>query len=227
MGLRKAAVNLVLKGIMNILCRVDSGEYFRALCDNKPMIVMFNHINFLEVIILVTFGYPVNITGLAKSETWKNPLFAFLFNTYKAVPLDRTGAFSGTFKKVCDTIQNGAFVCIAPEGTRSGNGILAKGKAGIVQLALDADIPVLPVAHYGGESVWQNMRRFKRTKFHIRAGQPFRIKFEGRPNKEEREEIITEMMVEIAKLLPEKLRGVYSHNVSAEREASCRYLDFL
>jgi len=223
MGFRKAAVNLVIKGIMNILCKVDSHEYFKALRENKPMIVMFNHINFLEVIILITFGYPVNITGLAKSETWNNPVFAFLFNTYKAVPLDRAGAFHRSFKKVRDTIHNGTYVCVAPEGTRSGNGVLAKGKAGIVQLALEADIPVLPVAHYGGEQVWKNIRKLKRTPFIIKAGRPFRVRFEGRPSREEREEIVTEMMGQMAKLLPEGMRGVYSHNVRAE----CRYLDFI
>jgi len=223
MGFRRTAVNLVLKGIMSIICKIDSREYFKALSNNEPMIIMFNHINFLEVIILVVFGYPFYITGLAKSETWKNPFFAFLFNTYKAVPINREGAFSECFKKVCDKIQSGCFMCFSPEGTRSGDGVLAKGKAGIVQLALGGNIPVLPVAHFGGEYIWKNIRRFKRTPFCIKAGRPFRIRFEGRPGHEEREEILREMMMQMARLLPEQMRGIYSQNSYNE----CKYLDFI
>ena len=223
MGFRRAAVNLVLKGIMNILCKIDSREYFRALSNNKPMILMFNHINFLEVIILITFGYPLYVTGLAKSETWKNPFFAFLFNTYKAVPINRAGAFGESFKKVCDTIQGGCFVCVAPEGTRSGDGVLAKGKAGIVQLALGGNIPVLPVVHYGGEHIWKNIRSLKRTPFKIKTGRPFRINFNGRPGHREREEILKEMMIQMARLLPEQMRGIYSKEV----DSVCKYLDVI
>ncbi|MCL2214259.1 MAG: 1-acyl-sn-glycerol-3-phosphate acyltransferase [Treponema sp.] len=223
MGFRRAAVSFFLKGILNILCKIDYREYFRTLSNNKPMILMINHINFLEVVILTSFGYPFYVTGLAKSETWKNPFFAFLFNTYKAVPINREGAFGDSFKKVCEAVQSGSFVCVAPEGTRSRDGVLSKGKAGIVQLALGGNIAVLPVAHFGGECIWKNIRRLKRTPFNIKTGRPFRIKFDGRPDHEKREEILTEMMIQMARLLPEQMRGIYSHETGNE----CKYLDFI
>ncbi|MCL2267391.1 MAG: 1-acyl-sn-glycerol-3-phosphate acyltransferase, partial [Treponema sp.] len=194
MGLRKSAVNLVLKGILDILCRIDCREYVQALSKNQPLIIMFNHINFLEVPILITHSYPLSVTGLAKAETWNNPFFSFLFNTYKAVPIKRNGAFSESFKKVRETLSRGTSMCVAPEGTRSKTGVLQKAKAGIVHLALEADVPILPVAHHGGERVWDNMRRFKRTPLHFRAGRPFRIKFDGKPGKDEREMILSEVM---------------------------------
>ncbi|MCL2410859.1 MAG: 1-acyl-sn-glycerol-3-phosphate acyltransferase [Treponema sp.] len=209
--------------LINIFCKVDSKEYVQALKKNKPMIIAFNHINFLEILIFATQGYPLYVTGLAKIETWKNPLFAFIFNTYKAVPINRGGAFTESFKAAHERIDEGFFVCISPEGTRSKNGVLKKGKAGIIQLALETGTPILPVGHNGGENIWKNIKRFRRTPCIYKAGLPFRLKFEGRPDKDERESMITEVMCQIAKLLPEEMRGVYSDRVNSET----KYLDFI
>jgi len=224
MEFRRAAVSFFLKRVLNIICKIDCREFVNALSQNKPLLVIFNHVNFLEVPILVAHSYPKYVTGLVKSETWDNPIFAFLFNTYNAIPIDRHGAFQEAFKKARDAINNGFFMCIAPEGTRSKDGVLGKGKPGIIQLAFEADVPILPVAHHGGERVWENMKRFKRTPFFFKAGRPFRIKFDGKPpSKEEREEILTEVMGQMASLLPEKMRGVYS----GQAERGCKYLDFI
>jgi 1-acyl-sn-glycerol-3-phosphate acyltransferase len=223
MGFRRAAVTCFLKTLLTILCKIDCREYYKVLTKNEPMLVVFNHVNFLEVPILVTHSYPVCVSGLVKSETWNNPVFAFIFNSYKAVPIDRRGAFSDSFKKAQQLIKEGFFMCIAPEGTRSKDGVLGKGKAGIVQLALEADLPILPVAHHGGENIWQNIKKFKRTPFCFRAGKPFRIKYDGRPGKEEREIIISEIMGRIACLLPEDKRGMYSQQALEE----CKYLEFI
>ena len=223
MGFRQAAVAFFLRGILNTICRIDCREFVEALSKNKPLIVAFNHINFLEVPILVVHSYPLKVTGLVKSETWKNPIFAFLFNTYKAVPIDREGAFAGAFRRVREAIDKGFFMCIAPEGTRSKDGVLGRGKAGIIQLALEIDAPILPVAHHGGENVWNNIKRFRRTPFCFRAGRPFKIRFDGRPDRQAREEILGEVMGQMARLLPEGMRGVYAR----QAESECKYLEFL
>jgi len=223
MEFRRAAVSFFLRSVINIICKVDCREFVAALSKNKPLLVIFNHINFLEVPILVAYSYPLRVTGLVKSETWENPFFAFLFNSYKAVPIDRSGMFQDAFKNVYKAIDNGFFMCVAPEGTRSKDGVLGRGKAGIIQLALDANVPILPVAHHGGENVWKNIKRFRRTHFHFRAGRPFRIKYEGRPGKEERETILAEVMGQMARLLPEQMRGVYTQ----QAELECKYLDFI
>jgi 1-acyl-sn-glycerol-3-phosphate acyltransferase len=116
-------------------------------------------------------------------------------------------------------------MCISPEGTRSKNGVLGRGKAGIVQLALDIDIPIMPVGHHGGENIWKNIKRFKRTNLYFKVGKPFKIRFAGKPCREEREEILTEVMVQMAKLLPVQMRGYYTEQ--AEKDCKYKYLDFL
>jgi len=212
-----------MKGILNTICKIDCREFVEALSNNSPMIVAMNHTNFLEVPILVTHSYPIYLTGLAKSETWKNPVFAFIFNTYKAIPLDRRGAFKGAFQKVREALDSGFFVVIAPEGTRSKNGVLGQGKAGIIQLALDTHTPVLPIVHCGGENIWNNIKRFRRTDLYFKAGRPFRIKFNGRPDREERDVMLGEVMGQMARLLPADKRGNYLDFANRE----CKYLEFM
>ena len=223
MEFRRMAVNLLLKRVLGTLCRVEYRDFFKTLSQNKPLIVAINHINFLEVPILVSHGYPLYLTGLAKSETWNNPFFAFLFNTYRAIPIDRTGSFHDAFKQVRQAMDNGFYVIIAPEGTRSKDGILREGKAGIVHMAIESNAPVLPVVHYGGECIWKNLKRLRRTPFCIKAGRPFKIRYEGRPGRRARGEILDEVMGQMARLLPEEKRGMYARH--AERE--CKYLEFI
>jgi 1-acyl-sn-glycerol-3-phosphate acyltransferase len=214
MSFRRASVNLVLKGLLNVLCRVDAREFNDALSRYMPLIIAVNHINFLEVPIIVTHSYPKLVTGLVKSETWNNPIFSFLFNSYQAIPINRNGAFNDVFKQAKEAMDAGYFICIAPEGTRSKDGILNRGKAGIVHLAHDTDAAILPVAHNGGENIWSNMKHFKRTPFCFKVGRAFRIKFNGRPDKDVREQMLSEVMGEIARLLPEEKRGCYSEQVN-------------
>ncbi|HRQ24026.1 MAG TPA: hypothetical protein PLF42_11425 [Anaerolineales bacterium] len=69
----------------------------------------------------------------------------------------------------------------------------------------------MPVVHWGGEVYLRNLKRLKRTDFHIRVGEPFRIDVEGvKVTAEIRQQIADEMMYRIAKLLPEEYRGEYS-----------------
>jgi 1-acyl-sn-glycerol-3-phosphate acyltransferase len=216
-------VNRIIKRLIDTLCEIDSKEFVDALRGIPPVIVAFNHINFLEVPALVAYSYPLPLTGLVKSETWNNPIMAFLFNTYKAIPINRGGAYQDSFRRVREAMDQGFFVCVAPEGTRSKNGILGKGKAGIIQLALYTGAPVLPVVHFGGQRIWDNIRRLKRTPFRFKAGRPFRFKCEGRPDRKTRDQMLAELMGQMARLLPAEMRGI--HAEQAQRES--RYLEFI
>ncbi|MDR0623194.1 MAG: 1-acyl-sn-glycerol-3-phosphate acyltransferase [Treponema sp.] len=223
MDIRRMVVNRIVKSVFDTLCDIDSREFVETLANIPPVIVAVNHINFLEVPILVAHSYPLLLTGVVKSETWNNPVMAFLFNTYKAIPIDRGGSYQESFRRVREAMDQGFFVCMAPEGTRSKNGVLGRGKAGIVQLALYTGAPVLPVVHFGGERIWDNIRRFKRTPFCFRVGRPFRFKCEDRPDKLTRGLMLEELMGQMARLLPEDLRGVYAEQ--ARRESV--YLEFI
>ena len=69
--------------------------------------------------------------------------------------------------------------------------------------------PIIPVVHWGGEVFLKNLKRFKKTDFHLRVGEPFKINAGEKVTAEMRQEIADDMMYEIAKLMPEEYRGVY------------------
>ncbi|GHV88532.1 1-acyl-sn-glycerol-3-phosphate acyltransferase [Spirochaetia bacterium] len=228
-------VSSILRSILGAVCKIDAGEYKEALekletgtgnssAWTGPVILAINHINFVEVPILASYGYPRRVTGLAKEESWENPALAFLMNTYSAVPLDRDGSYNESFRRVREAMARGFFMIVAPEGSRSRNGVLQKGKGGIIQLSLATGAPVLPVAHFGGQKLWENLRHFKRTPFCIKVGRPFRFKCgDGRPGKAARGQMTEEMMGQLAALLPEAMRGEYAEQALRKSE----YLEFV
>ena len=78
-------------------------------------------------------------------------------------------------------------------------------------MALKAKVPVLPVVYYGHEDFWPNIKRLRRTDFHINVGRPFHLdQGDARVTKEVRRQMVDEIMVQLARLLPEKNRGYYA-----------------
>lgn len=203
-------VNSAIKQVIRILCEVDDSQLSR-IPDQGPLILVANHVNFLDVPLIYTHLLPRPITGLAKTETWDNPYLRPLFNMWGAIPLQRGEADINAMRLGLEALQANKILAIAPEGTRSQTGCLQQGKPGMVMLALKSGAPLLPVVFYGGETFSQNMMKFQRTNFKIVVGYPFHINTRGiKVTKEIRQEITDEIMYQLAVLLPPNYRGYYS-----------------
>lgn len=217
-------VNSSIKALTQLICRVDDAELARVPL-RGPLILVANHINFLEVPLLLTHLQPRPLTGFAKAETWDNPLMAMLFNLWGAIPLRRGEADVEALRRGLKALEDGYILAVAPEGTRSGDGRLQRGHTGVVLLALRSGAPLLPVAYYGGERFRHNLRRFKRTDFHIVVGQPFHLRGpEGRITREVRQRMADEIMYQLAALLPPAYRGYYA-NLGLATETHLRFAD--
>jgi 1-acyl-sn-glycerol-3-phosphate acyltransferase len=189
-----------------------------------PLILVCNHINFLEVPLMYTHLQPRPLTGFAKSETWDNPWLAPLFNLWGAIPLQRGEADTKALRKGLQALQEGKIVVITPEGTRSHNGQLQQGHPGVITLALHSAAPLLPLVYYGQEALEDNLRRLKRTEFHINVGQPFYLTVpKGKVTHAVRQAITDEIMYQLAILLPAGYRGVYADLSTA----TTQYLQFI
>jgi 1-acyl-sn-glycerol-3-phosphate acyltransferase len=113
-------------------------------------------------------------------------------------------------RKSLEALEKGKILAIAPEGTRNKSGRLIRAHPGVITLALRSGAPLLPVAHWGGENFLTDLKRLKRTDFHIRVGEPFKLNpGMERVSREIRQQMVDEMMYRLAALLPEKYRGVY------------------
>lgn len=193
-----------------ITCRIDAPDLDK-FPKSGPLIAVANHTGQIEVPLLFAHLQPRKITGWAKAEAWDNWLLRWVFNLWGVIPVRRGEADMSALKKALRALEQGYIFGIAPEGTRNKTGVLRRAHPGTVILALHSGAPLIPIVHWGGEVYLRNLKRLKRTDFHVRVGQPFKINVEGvRVTAEIRQRIADEIMYRIAKLLPEKYRGEYS-----------------
>jgi len=203
-------VNFTIRGIARAACVVDDAELVRVPA-HGPLILAANHVNFLDAPIFFTHLQPRVITALVKEETWNNPFLGALFSLWGGIPIKRGEMDLKAYSRSRDCLQQGNILAIAPAGTRSRNGRLQKGHPGIAMIAVKTNTPILPVAFYGGELIWDNLHRLIRTPFHIRVGDIFTIDPQTSLNDRIlRQQITDQIMYQIAKLLPERYRGAYS-----------------
>ncbi len=208
-------VNTAVKLWTHLICRIDSAQ-LDQVPQNGPLILVTNHVTSLEVPLIYVHLLPRPVTGFVKAETWENPFMGYLFDLWGGIPLRRGEADVEAIRLALEALKAGKILAVAPEGTRSFNGILQRGRPGTALLALRSGAPVMPVVYYGGECVNENLKRLRRTDFHIVVGRPFYIHTDGmKVSHEVRQQIVDEIMYQIAGLLPQKYRGVYSDLSSA------------
>lgn len=210
------AVNRVMRALLSILFRVDTSQLDR-IPRQGPLVAVANHINSFEAPVMVCWLDNPAVTGIGKRELWKNPFVRFLFQLWEIIPIDRGMVDRDAFNLALAALQQGKVLSIAPEGTRSKTGEMQKGKPGVSLLAARSHAPILPLAYWGHEAVWSNLRHLRRTDFHIVVGQPVYLTAEGAGlSRDVREAVTDELMYKIAELLPEKYRGVYAFSAKPE-----------
>ena len=200
-----------------VLCRIDAPELHKIPM-RGPLIVISNHTGELEVAVFFALLQPRPITGWAKLEAWDNPFLNWLFSLWGLIPVRRGEGDTSALRKALGAMEAGYIFGIAPEGTRNKTGKLRRAHPGAVMLAIHSEAPILPVAHWGGESFLKNLVHFKRTDFHMRIGQAFRLKSGGvKVTREVRQQIADEMMIRIAELMPPAYHGAYESVTKNEK----------
>ena len=131
--------------------------------DNIPAqgaaIIASNHLSFSDSIFMpLMVRRPV--VFLAKSEYFtgtgiKGRLTAAFFRLTNQLPMDRSGgaASAASLNAGMEVLNAGGLLGIYPEGTRSPDGRMYRGKVGVARLALQAGVPVIPVAMIGTDKV--------------------------------------------------------------------------
>jgi 1-acyl-sn-glycerol-3-phosphate acyltransferase len=222
MTLTHRAVTSGIKGISRLLCRID-GDSLLQVPQQGPLILVCNHINFLEIPLVYSHLQPRPVTGFAKVETWDNPLLAPLFDLWEAIPIQRGAVDRDALQQGLEALEQGKILAISPEGTRSGTGQLKRGHPGVALIALMSGAPLLPLVYYGGETFRRNVRRLQRTDFRIRVGRPFHVRLCGaKSNRLVRQAITDEIMYQLALLLPPEYRGAYADL----QRATTEFLEF-
>jgi 1-acyl-sn-glycerol-3-phosphate acyltransferase len=215
MSLSQWLVVVSLKGLTSLICRIDDAELSRVPAEG-PLIIVSNHVNILEIPIIYTHLKPRPVNGYVLADRWNQRWSRWLLDVCEAIPLHRGEADIAAMRIGLRKLREGRIVIIAPEGTRGQYGQLQKAYPGVVILALHSGAPILPVVFYGAENYGDNLRRLRRSPFHLRVGRPFRIEPGGDPvTREVRGQILDEVMYQMAAQLPPAYRGVYSRQEAA------------
>ena len=145
---------IVLGPILRLLFR-PTVEGLENIPTDGPAILASNHLSFSDSIFLPLVA-PRRITFLAKSDYFtgrgvKGRLTAAFFRGVGQVPIDRTGgnASNAALSSGLRILSAGDLLGIYPEGTRSPDGRLYRGRTGVARMALEGKVPVLPVAMIG------------------------------------------------------------------------------
>lgn len=129
------------------------------LPENGPAILASNHLSFSDSIFMPLM-VPRPVVFLAKAEYFtgkgiKGKLTALFFRLTNQLPMDRSGgaASANSLSTGADVLAQGGLLGIYPEGTRSPDGKLYRGKVGVAKLVLASGVPVIPVAMIGTDKV--------------------------------------------------------------------------
>jgi len=126
----------------------------RHVPSNGPVIIASNHLSFSDSIFM-PLVVPRNVTFLAKSEYFTSPgLKGFIkkitFIALGQVPVDRSGGkrSEAALLTGLKLLKDNHCIGIYPEGTRSPDGRLYKGRTGIARMAIESGAPIIPVAMF-------------------------------------------------------------------------------
>ena len=145
-----------------------------------PFILASNHASFMDPVVLQA-GLRRRVFYLMTEVYWKARGMGWFFRFARAIPIRTTGEGNReSLAAALRLLRDGAVVAIFPEGTRSLDGRLQAGRAGVALLALGSGAPVVPAALIGTRRALPPGARFIRpARLRIRFGEPLR--FEKRP----------------------------------------------
>jgi 1-acyl-sn-glycerol-3-phosphate acyltransferase len=184
-----------------------------------PVIVASNHVSFADSLVIPIVA-PRKVVFLAKQDYFtgrgpKNALQRAWFTGMGMVPVDRddTRSALASLDIALGVLEQGEAFGIYPEGTRSRDGRLYRGRTGVAHLALTSGAPVVPVGLSGTENLQPLGHRLPRlAHVTVRFGEPisFSSRYAGVPPGRARREVTDVIMNAIQKLSGQQFAGVYN-----------------
>ncbi|MFE7354850.1 lysophospholipid acyltransferase family protein [Streptomyces sp. NPDC057543] len=199
--------------------------------EHGAAIVAGNHLSFSDHFLMPAI-LKRRITFLAKAEYFTGPgvkgrLTAAFFHSIGQIPVDRSGKDAGqaAIREGLGVLGRGELLGIYPEGTRSHDGRLYKGKVGVAVMAIRAQVPVVPCAMVGTFEIQppgQVVPRIKRVT--IRFGEPLDFsRYAGLENQKAAIRAVTdEIMYAILTLSGQEYVDEYAAKVKAAQAEQTR-----
>ncbi|SDK19686.1 lysophospholipid acyltransferase family protein [Streptomyces indicus] len=199
--------------------------------DTGAAIVAGNHLSFSDHFLMPAI-LKRRITFLAKAEYFTGPglkgrLTAFFFRSAGQIPVDRSGKEAGqaAIREGLGVLNKGELLGIYPEGTRSHDGRLYKGKVGVAAMALKAGVPVVPCAMIGTFEAQPPGQKIPSLRpITIRFGEALDFsRYEGMENEKAALRAVTdEIMYSILELSGQEYVDRYASVVKAEEQEAAK-----
>jgi 1-acyl-sn-glycerol-3-phosphate acyltransferase len=217
------------------MSKLVAGPFLRMLARSRvtgaenipltgPAILASNHLSVIDSIYLPLL-IPRPVTFAAKSEYFtgtglRDKAVGAYLRATKQLSTDRTGARAAQemLESALALLRSGELFGIYPEGTRSPDGRLYRGRTGVGFLALHSGAPVIPVAMVGTDHILAPGQRVPRPgKIEIRIGEPLGFaEFRGQPAGARQRRAVTDDVIQaIQKLSGQEYVPMYA---SARKE---------
>lgn len=185
--------------------------------EKGPFLVVCNHLHIADPPI-VAASIPLKCVIMAKEELWHNGWTRFWVSNFGAFPVRRGGADREALHQAEQWLKRGVSVIMFPEGQRSKTARMQPASPGAALIAARLGVPILPVSITGTDK----LRNVKRAFFHhpnilVTIGKPFdTVVINGKLTKDQRNKLMTDIMVKITELLPPEYHGVYAREQIAK-----------
>ena len=193
----------------------------RNVPQSGPVIIASNHLSFSDSIFMPVV-VPRKVTFLAKSEYFTSPgikgfIKKITFIALGQVPVDRSGGrrSEAALLTGLDLLREGACIGIYPEGTRSPDGKLYKGRTGIARMAIESGAAIVPVAMFNTAEIQptgQVVPKVRRVEMIF--GEPLYFAGDSTDLKVLRE-ITDEIMDKIQELSGQEYQDIYASEAKA------------
>jgi 1-acyl-sn-glycerol-3-phosphate acyltransferase len=213
---RRLAVVLVLSVMSVWTRRTWTGQ--QNLPPAGGVILVPNHVSHFDPLVVAHYIYKAGRWPrfLGKASLWKVPVLGFLLRKTLQIPVERGSVEAvKSLDALVDALAEGGAVVIYPEGTTTREPELwpMRGKTGAARLALHTGAPVIPIANWGAERVFDpRTNKFKvrpRTPVSVTAGKPIDLsRWAGeQPSRAVLEQMTEAIMLDVRDLLTELRDG--------------------
>lgn len=189
-----------------------------------PVILASNHLSFADSVV-IPLTAPRQVAFLAKEDYWtgtglRGAISRTWFTAIGSIPVDRDNprAAQLALDAALAHLRAGGAFGIYPEGTRSRDGRLYRGRTGVGWLALAARCPVVPVALTGTDQLQPVGAKLPRlVRFRVEFGDPIEVagRFDHLPAGRARRMVTDEVMDAIHAMSGQELAGVYNQRASS------------